>query len=515
MSFLKLPKLKRDVPLENESCIDIRNVFVGENKTIVTGILKRPLSENESVVMQYDLIGQREAKISSISKMADNVHIIQVQHAEIGDNVDICFEIRTKKKVKCIAVWKYIQINEKKEDQGNMSEYTKWDELEKELNSEESKREYERKPNIFVCGATGVGKSSLILDLFGGTEEEKQKAVGTDGKPHSRGINWYNYPSMNLCDSEGYEIGGERQEYYYDNIVGYVEKNLQEVDEIWYCISAGKGKIFEVDEKVIGEFRDLHIPVLIILTQVDMTTEEELEELTRVIKSIFTDIQICTYTTDRDIPEYAEKEKILNWALEYLPDQTTVKAKFVKNMDTDIDTKEIVVKNHIVAKYTALAAGIVTGTSWIPVPFSDSVALMALQVKMTSDILNAYNIDNSFALRIVGTKAVSMLGKTLAGQLFGMIPVFGAAAKGVANVTVATTVTATLGLGVSHWAKETAGKSGNKELFSNDELEAAFSWAENNGMVDAVLNRIPSKSQPEIVADKKKIFPNFLKGIRK
>lgn len=29
MSFLKLPKLKRDVALENESCIDINNTHIG------------------------------------------------------------------------------------------------------------------------------------------------------------------------------------------------------------------------------------------------------------------------------------------------------------------------------------------------------------------------------------------------------------------------------------------------------------------------------------------------------
>ena len=56
-----------------------------------------------------------------------------------------------------------------------------------------------------MCGATGVGKSSLINDFF---EFDKDSAapVGSSGKPQTRGIHEYHSKSITLFDTEGYEV---------------------------------------------------------------------------------------------------------------------------------------------------------------------------------------------------------------------------------------------------------------------------------------------------------------------
>lgn len=56
-----------------------------------------------------------------------------------------------------------------------------------------------------MCGATGVGKSSLINDFF---EFDKDSAapVGSSGKPQTRGIHEYRSKSITLFDTEGYEV---------------------------------------------------------------------------------------------------------------------------------------------------------------------------------------------------------------------------------------------------------------------------------------------------------------------
>ena len=47
-----------------------------------------------------------------------------------------------------------------------------------------------KKPNILVCGATGVGKSSLVNDLLNLSVNNKAE-VGDDGRPRTRGVELY------------------------------------------------------------------------------------------------------------------------------------------------------------------------------------------------------------------------------------------------------------------------------------------------------------------------------------
>ena len=71
-----------------------------------------------------------------------------------------------------------------------------------------------KKTNILICGATGVGKSEFINSIFGSEKVE----VGNDAKPTTRGTGWVtdSNANVNVFDSEGYEIGEDKQEYYFE-----------------------------------------------------------------------------------------------------------------------------------------------------------------------------------------------------------------------------------------------------------------------------------------------------------
>ena len=98
-----------------------------------------------------------------------------------------------------------------------------------------------KKPSVLVTGGTGVGKSSLINHLFG-----MEVAATGNGKPMTDRITRYepeNYDVV-LYDTLGYEVGEDKQQQFYKDVIGFVKKaNSQgdikkHVHLAWYCISA-------------------------------------------------------------------------------------------------------------------------------------------------------------------------------------------------------------------------------------------------------------------------------------
>ena len=75
-------------------------------------------------------------------------------------------------------------------------------EIEKKFDQEYSKFEKEiSKPNIFIVGGTGVGKSTLINTVFG-----EEVAKTSDLNPETRGIKKFVHKDVVLFDTEGLEL---------------------------------------------------------------------------------------------------------------------------------------------------------------------------------------------------------------------------------------------------------------------------------------------------------------------
>lgn len=364
-----------------------------------------------------------------------------------------------------------------------------------------------KKPNILVCGATGVGKSSLVNDLLELKINDKAE-IGDDGKPKTRGVELYTSEesTINLYDSEGYEIGSSRQEYYRKEIIGFIDAKIMEdptrlesrIHEVWYCVSAGNKRFFDVDRDLIREIMERSIPVMVLVTKVDEVEEEELEELKMEIKRHFPKISVFTYSTvipndeeNRDIyKQYVQVDEITEWAIDNLDD--SLLAGFLPAVKRGITEKRKYIMRKVVPKYAGVAGAMVVGTSFVNVPFTDSAVLMPLQIKMAFSIIQTYGI-KADAGKLVGdvlsTSVVSYLGRTLATQLIGVIPFVGNVAKSTVNVSVATMVTAVLGAAISivceQYLKTCVDKGGGQKMsfmdfFTADRLKDAIKYVKGN-----------------------------------
>ena len=323
------------------------------------------------------------------------------------------------------------------------------------------------KPNILICGATGVGKSTMIRDIFQLSEEEGPE-IGDQGRARTTGIHAYSPEgaSIALYDSQGYNIGADEQKFMKD-VLGTIgeklRKNLDDmsehIHEVWYCVSAANNRFFEADEKMIEEIRKKYTtPVMIILTKVDCADEEGIGYLKQAILEKFPDISIFTYACDEKTADwneelrkkYVQKDEITEWALEHLDE--SLKAGFIPAIKKSLEVKRKYISGKVIPKYAALAAGTVVATSFINVPFTDSIPLMALQLKMSNEIIKGYGIrteGQKLAADLLGTSAVTLLGRTLAANLIRVIPLAGNIFNATVNTTVAASVTSVLGFAVA------------------------------------------------------------------
>ena len=323
------------------------------------------------------------------------------------------------------------------------------------------------KPNILICGATGVGKSTMIRDIFQLSEEEGPE-IGDQGRARTTGIHAYSPEgaSITLYDSQGYNIGADEQKFMKD-VLGTIgekfRKNLDDmsehIHEVWYCVSAANNRFFEADEKMIKEIQKKYTtPAMIILTKVDCADEEGIGYLKQAILEKFPDISIFTYACEEKTADwdeelrkkYVQKDEITEWALEHLDE--SLKAGFIPAIKKSLEVKRNYIAGKVIPKYAALAGGTVAATSFINIPFSDSVPLMAWQLKMSMEIIQGYGIrteGQKLAADLLGTSAVTLLGRTLAANLIRVIPLAGNIFNATVNTTVAASVTAVLGFAVA------------------------------------------------------------------
>ena len=145
-----------------------------------------------------------------------------------------------------------------------------------------------------------------------------------------------------------------------------------------------------------------------------------------------------------------QKDEIIDWALRHLDE--SLKAGFVPAIKKGLEVKRNYIAGKVIPKYAALAAGTVAATSFVNVPFSDSIPLMGWQMKMSMEIIKGYGIQTKgqkLAADLLGTSAVTILGRTLASNLIRVIPLAGNIFNATVNTTVAASVTAVLGFAVA------------------------------------------------------------------
>jgi uncharacterized protein (DUF697 family)/GTP-binding protein EngB required for normal cell division len=313
--------------------------------------------------------------------------------------------------------------------------------------------EYERRvrelghANILISGQTGVGKSTLINAVF-----RTPLAAEGVGKPVTKLVQRYQVAGVpvTIYDTPGIELGQSRKEVireYKKTIKDSLNRPLDEhVHIAWYCMSAETPRVQDYDVDVIKALAE-EVPVLIVLTQcVDDERAQALEDAIAAENLPTHGSPLRTLARERTVAGHTIPPK----GLEELVERThEILPEAVRRAFTNAQGVVIRLKvRH--ARAVVATAGAAAGTvGAVPIPISDAVVLMPVQVGMLAGISAIFGLDVSRGriAELIGALAKSggteMAGKSLVAALLKVAP-------GTELISAAVATAITLALGAAH-----------------------------------------------------------------
>lgn len=304
------------------------------------------------------------------------------------------------------------------------------------------------KVHILVVGKTGVGKSTLINNIF--RERLAETGIGQPITKHLHKIEKEGVP-MVLYDTRGLELDAETQNQVTSEIdqtlVG-MSKMQQHMHVAYYCINASSSRIEDMEIRLI-EYLATKMPVILVLTQSIGDQALKFEQylvnqnlsVQAIIRLMAQDYKI---TDEFTIPAFGLKE-LVERTIGLLPHQ--VHTAFNNAQQIDIERKSRAARRWA-RRYTVTTFGV----GFTPIPFSDATVLVPMQIGMMAHITAIFGIsmDRATALGILGaiggTGSATYLGRLIVSNVVKFIPGIGSVAGGMISGTTASIITTALAM---------------------------------------------------------------------
>ena len=313
------------------------------------------------------------------------------------------------------------------------------------------------KLNVMVLGKTGVGKSTLINNVF----QEPLAEVGV-GKPVTDSIRKYEKADFPLAvyDTPGMELSGENAVDKLLKEIGQVVKrgidsgDVQKMIHcVWYCVSSASHRFEEAEKQLINRFvaetKSYNIPVVIVLTQ-SFSKKDALNLKSEIEKENLDVVQIVPVLAE---DYYIDDVKVADaYGLDRLVEVTnSVIPEALKKTLAAVQKANLQIKNNYAHAIVVSSSAMAAATGAIPIPFADAAVLVPEQIAMLAGITAVYGLSLEKATLMaiisatIGTTGATVLGKTIVANLVKLIPGAGSAVGAVISGSTAAAVTAALG----------------------------------------------------------------------
>ncbi len=300
--------------------------------------------------------------------------------------------------------------------------------------------------NIVVVGKTGVGKSTLVNAVFHGNLAETgdgRPVTRTTREIHKEGI------PLSVFDTRGLEIGEYKQ------TVQELEKFIQErrrsadpnqhIHIAWICVMEESRRV-EDAEIQLAEMLDRYVPVVAVVTKsiADNGFRQKVQELlpqTRNAVRVLAKEMVLD--SGHAIPA-SGLENLVELTMTLVPEAQRDALAAAQRISVNHKLQ----RAHAIVASMALTAG---GVGATPIPFSDAIAIVPIQLTMLASISAVWGLPTSTAYlgtlvsgAITGTGG-TLIGRAVAAELLKLIPGVGSVVGGVINAGVASTLTSAFG----------------------------------------------------------------------
>ena len=306
--------------------------------------------------------------------------------------------------------------------------------------------------NVMVLGKTGVGKSTLINNMFSAHLAE----TGV-GKPVTKEIQKFEKPGLPLAiyDTPGLELDGSNAlEQLLEDVTAIIKSGRKSGDVnqmvhcLWYCIATPSHR-FESAEieflRRVSAQSGTGIPVIVVLTQSyskrDAETMRKAVEAEKLGVVDVVPVLAEPFVIDEAFPA------ILPYGLDSLAEVTyrvipeEVREAFV------VVGKDLALKKKRARRLVATASATAAGIGAVPIPGPDAAILIPEQISMLAGITVIYGMDfhKSDVIAVIGPLLATITGRTIVAELPKLIPGAGTAAGSVISAATAASLTSALG----------------------------------------------------------------------
>lgn len=328
--------------------------------------------------------------------------------------------------------------------------------------------------NILIAGKTGVGKSTLINTVFQG----RMAATG-QGQPVTQSTKEYTKKGIpvSIFDTKGLEV--KDYEPILNELINFIETSKRNTDHKkhihvgWFCIAESSRRVEDAEILLAKHLAKL-MPLIVVITTAtsDQGFKHIVEELLPFSANV---IRVNSIELPMDggfkFPPHGLND-LIQLTMEVIPEGQ--KKAFVAAQKISLDLK--VNQSHAIVITAATAAA---GIAAIPIPFSDAIGIIPIQIGMLAGISAAFGLDlnKAFLNTLISSTFTAVAGgfggRAAVGALLKFFPGIGSAAGAAISATVAATITTTFGEAYIATLYTLSKNSPDKE-FSGEEVAKAF-----------------------------------------
>lgn len=308
-------------------------------------------------------------------------------------------------------------------------------------------REDLKRVNIVIAGRSGVGKSTLINAVFQGNVAETGQ-----GRPITQSTTEYTKEGLPLAvlDTRGLEM--EQYQQTLESLEKLVierrnDRNIERQPHVaWICISEESRRVEDGETRLAEMFSKHAVPVVGVITKARND-----QGFSHAVRSLIpTARNIARVRAMAEVDE--EGNRLGQKGLSELIELTSgLVPEAQKTAFAAVQRVNLALKRSRAQKYVVAAASAAAAIGAVPIPFSDAVAIIPMQVGMLAGISVAFGlpVGPGFLSTLVSSSftglAGTLAGRAIVGGLLKLIPGAGSIVGGAVSGATAALLTTTFG----------------------------------------------------------------------